>query len=49
MWDDQAAALKDDFRILRYDQRGHGGSDAPDGNYTFDTLTADVIGLMDAL
>ena len=26
MWDEQAAALKDKFRVLRYDQRGHGGT-----------------------
>jgi 3-oxoadipate enol-lactonase len=49
MWDDQAAALKDNFRILRYDQRGHGGTDAPADKYSFDMLTKDVIGLMDAL
>jgi 3-oxoadipate enol-lactonase len=49
MWDDQAAGLKNDFRILRYDQRGHGGTDAPAGKYSFDMLTKDVIGLMDAL
>ena len=49
MWDDQAAALKDSFRILRYDQRGHGGTDAPAGKYSFDILTKDVIALMDAL
>lgn len=49
MWDDQVAALKDNFRILRYDQRGHGGTQAPDGKYTFDMLTADVVALMDAL
>jgi 3-oxoadipate enol-lactonase len=49
MWDDQVAALKNDFRILRYDQRGHGGSDAPQGKYSFDILVADVIALMDAL
>jgi len=24
MWDPQAEALKDSFRMLRYDQRGHG-------------------------
>jgi 3-oxoadipate enol-lactonase len=40
MWDDQAAALAGDFRVLRYDQRGHGGTDAPAGAYSFDTLTA---------
>ena len=49
MWDDQAAALKGEFRVLRYDQRGHGGTDAPAGKYNFDMLTGDVIGLMDAL
>jgi 3-oxoadipate enol-lactonase len=49
MWDDQVADLKGSFRILRYDQRGHGGTQAPDGKYTFDLLTADVVALMDAL
>jgi 3-oxoadipate enol-lactonase len=49
MWDDQAAALKKDYRVLRYDQRGHGGTQVTDGKYNFDMLTADVIGLMDAL
>ncbi len=49
MWDDQAAALKNEFRVLRYDQRGHGGTDAPAGKYSFATLTDDVIALMDAL
>src|SRR5688572_6423428 len=49
MWDDQAAALGDKFQILRYDQRGHGGTDAPEEKYSFDLLVADVIGLFDAL
>jgi 3-oxoadipate enol-lactonase len=49
MWDEQAAALKDSFRVLRYDQRGHGGSDAPAGRYSFDTLLADALALLDAL
>jgi 3-oxoadipate enol-lactonase len=49
MWDDQAGALAREFRILRYDQRGHGGTDAPEGKYSFDQLTADAIGLFDAL
>ena len=48
MWDEQAAALKNTFRILRYDQRGHGGTDAPAGPYSFDLLTADVVSLFDA-
>ena len=49
MWDDQAAALEDSFRVLRYDQRGHGATDAPAGRYAFDTLIADAVALMDAL
>jgi 3-oxoadipate enol-lactonase len=49
MWDEQAAALKDKFRILRYDQRGHGQTEAPAGRYAFDTLLADAVGLLDAL
>jgi 3-oxoadipate enol-lactonase len=49
MWDEQAAALKDSFRVLRYDQRGHGETDAPSGRYPFDTLLADALGLLDAL
>ena len=49
MWDDQAEALGDRFQILRYDHRGHGGTDAPEGKYSFDLLVADVIGLFDAL
>ena len=49
MWDEQAAGLKDSFRVLRYDQRGHGGTEVPAGRYPFDTLLADALGLMDAL
>jgi 3-oxoadipate enol-lactonase len=49
MWDEQAAALKTAFRVLRYDQRGHGGTDAPAGRYSFATLLADAMALLDAL
>jgi 3-oxoadipate enol-lactonase len=49
MWDEQAAALKDKFRVLRYDQRGHGETDVPSGRYRYDTLLADALGLLDAL
>jgi 3-oxoadipate enol-lactonase len=49
MWDEQAAHLGNRYRVLRYDQRGHGGSEAPEGRYTFDTLIADAVALMDAL
>jgi 3-oxoadipate enol-lactonase len=49
MWDEQASALKSSFRVLRYDQRGHGRTEAPSGRYTFDTLIADAVALFDAL
>jgi 3-oxoadipate enol-lactonase len=49
MWDEQAEALKDSFRVLRYDQRGHGMTDVPSGRYAYDTLLADALGLLDAL
>jgi 3-oxoadipate enol-lactonase len=35
--------------VLRYDQRGHGKSEAPAGRYTFDILIADALALMDAV
>ena len=37
------------FRLLRFDSRGHGGTQATAGDYTFEMLIADVIGLWDAL
>jgi 3-oxoadipate enol-lactonase len=49
MWDGQANDLKGSYRVLRYDQRGHGQSDAPAGRYTFELLIADAVALMDAL
>ncbi len=48
MWDPQAADLKRSFRLLRYDQRGHGGTEAPAGRYTYATLLADAVALLDA-
>jgi 3-oxoadipate enol-lactonase len=49
MWDPQAAGLKRSFRLLRYDQRGHGGTEAPAGRYVYATLVADALALFDAL
>ena len=49
MWDPQVEDLATSFRVVRYDQRGHGGTDAPAGRYTFATLVADAVGIMDAL
>jgi 3-oxoadipate enol-lactonase len=48
MWDELAEALKDRYRVLRYDARGHGASTAPAGDYTLDMLVADAVGILDA-
>ena len=49
MWQAQANYFKQDFRVVRYDQRGHGGTEVTDGPYSFDLLCGDVVALMDAL
>jgi 3-oxoadipate enol-lactonase/4-carboxymuconolactone decarboxylase len=49
MWDPQAAALSGDYRVLRYDHRGHGGSPAPPGPYSVGDLAGDVLSLLDEL
>jgi 3-oxoadipate enol-lactonase len=49
MWDHQARVLSARYQVLRYDQRGHGKTEAPEGRYAFATLLTDVIALMDTL
>jgi len=49
MWDDQVAELARSFRVLRYDQRGHGGTQATEGDYSFDLLVGDIMALIDML
>lgn len=49
MWAGQAEALKENFRVITYDVRGHGESDRGDVDFSIDLLVADLIGLMDAL
>lgn len=49
MWDPQATHFSRTHRVLRYDQRGHGHSQAPEGRYSFDVLITDALALMDAL
>lgn len=49
LWDHQVPALADRYRLLRYDWRGHGDTDAPPGPYTLAGFVRDAAGLMDAL
>jgi 3-oxoadipate enol-lactonase len=49
MWQPQMAALVPRFRVLRYDTRGHGGTDAPPGPYSLDGLAEDARALLTAL
>jgi len=45
LFDGQAAALAQQYRVLRYDMRGHGKSAAPRGPYSMNVLTDDLFGL----
>jgi 3-oxoadipate enol-lactonase len=49
MWDPQVAAFAQNYRLIRYDTRGHGGSPVTAGPYSFDDLGQDVLALLDAL
>ena len=49
MWDAQAKAFSSHYRVLRYDTRGHGGSVANNGPYSFAQLGGDVLAILDAL
>ena len=48
-WDLQMPDLVPHFRVLRYDTRGHGASDASPGDYSIEQLGHDVLALADAL
>jgi len=49
MWDDQARSLHNNFRVLRYDTRGHGQTEVGKVPYSLELLTTDCISLLDAL
>ncbi len=48
MWDSQMAALTPHYRVIRYDSRGHGRSDAPKGDYTIERLGRDALAVLDS-
>jgi 3-oxoadipate enol-lactonase len=49
MWDAQVVDLTAEFRLARYDQRGHGRSPVPPGPYSIEDLARDALGLLDDL
>ncbi|MGR3479619.1 alpha/beta fold hydrolase [Salipiger marinus] len=49
-WAPQVAALQDaGYRVISYDRRGFGRSDKPQSGYDYDTLAADLAGLLEDL
>lgn len=49
MWDRQISALTRHFRVVRYDQRGHGASAVPQAEASIERLGRDVLELLDHL
>jgi 3-oxoadipate enol-lactonase len=49
MWDPQVPAFEKQFRVLRYDTRGHGQSSVTPGPYAIEQLARDVLALLDEL
>ena len=49
LWDQLLARLPAGFRVIRYDKRGHGLSDAPPGRYAMGALVRDLERLLDHL
>ncbi len=49
MWDPQVQALSKTFRVITYDVRGHGASDAVEGPASIDLFVDDLIQILDTL
>ena len=49
MWKMQMEALKDSYRVIAYDVRGHGNSDAGITDFSIDLFVNDLICFMDAM
>src|SRR5207302_6802646 len=49
MWEPQMAALTKQFRVVRYDRRGHGKSGVPAGPYSMERFGHDVLAILDDL
>jgi 3-oxoadipate enol-lactonase len=49
MWAPQVKVLSERFRVVAFDHRGHGQSEAPPGPYSIDDLGGDVVDLLNEL
>jgi pimeloyl-ACP methyl ester carboxylesterase len=49
MWQPQSDRLRERFRTLRYEIRGHGRSEVPAGPYAISDLGSDLLALLDRL
>jgi 3-oxoadipate enol-lactonase len=49
MWDDQVPSWARQFRVIRYDQRGHGQSVVSPAPYSMERLGQDAVAVLDAL
>lgn len=49
MWAPQAAALAENYRVVRFDTRGHGQTEATGEDYSLDLLVDDVLSLLDVI
>jgi 3-oxoadipate enol-lactonase len=49
IWDEVVGHFTNDFNVIRYDNRGHGLTDAPAPPYSLDDFVRDLVGLLDGL
>ena len=49
MWNKQIDALKENYRVIAYDIRGHGNSSVGDDDFSIELFVSDLLSLMDTL
>lgn len=49
MWEGQEKALKDNYRVIAYDIRGHGNTEVGTVDFSIDLFVKDLLSFMDAL
>jgi len=49
MWKKQVEALKNNYRVIAYDVRGHGSSEVGDEDFSIELFVKDLVNFMDAL